>query len=201
MVTFPWGTNHVINAYFTGSDFAVRSIGDDVSRTEKVAAIVDSQIDLSFLSFCRQNESIPENCGLCKKCIRTKAMFVVTSGSLPDIFVDKSFDAELMQTLHVKGHERTHIFDLYAYAKERGRSGHHSGLIGSGGSLPPHGFGCLSPNRCSPSMRAVHTAPPALSASWPKVSTGPLSRFILARMRSVKSPLVAILIDKGREVS
>ena len=63
---------------------------------------------------------MPENCGVWNKCIRTKAMFLATTGRLPDIFVDKSFGAELMQQLHVKGHERTHVFDLYFYAKKKG---------------------------------------------------------------------------------
>ena len=129
LVTFPWGTNHVINAYFNGSDFTVRSIGGDVSRTEKVAAIVEHKIDLSLLSFCRQKEAMPENCGVCKKCIRTKAMFLATTGRLPDIFVDNTFGAELMQKLHIKGHERTHVFDLYFYAKERDRLDLIPGLV------------------------------------------------------------------------
>jgi hypothetical protein len=129
MVTFPWGTNHIINAYFNGSDFTVHSIGDDVSRTEKVAAIAEHKIDPSLLSFCRQRESIPENCGLCNKCIRTKAMFLLTTGHIPDIFLDRTFNAELMQKLHGKGHERTHVFDLYFYAKERDRLDAVPGLV------------------------------------------------------------------------
>jgi hypothetical protein len=48
-------------------------------------------------------------------------MFLVTTGRISDIFVDLAFDAELMQKLHNRGHERTHVFDLYFYAKERGR--------------------------------------------------------------------------------
>ena len=129
LVTFPWGTNHIINEYFNGSDFTVRSVGDKLSRTEKVAAIVEHNIDLSLLSFCRQKEAMPENCGVCKKCIRTKAMFLATTGRLPDIFLDTAFGAELMQKLHVKGHERTHVFDLYFYVKDRDRLDAVPGLL------------------------------------------------------------------------
>ena len=93
LVTFP-GTNHIINEYFNGSDFTVRSVGDKLGRTEKVAAIVEHKIDLSLLSFCRQKEAMPENCGVCKKCILTKAMFLATTGRLPDIFLDTAFDAQ-----------------------------------------------------------------------------------------------------------
>ena len=129
LVAFPCGTNHIINEYFNGSDFTVRSVGDKLSRTEKVAAIVEHKIDLSLLSFCRQKEAMPENCGVCKKCIRTKAMFLATTGRLPDIFLDTAFDAELMQKLHVKGHERTHVFDLYFYVKDRDRLDAVPGLL------------------------------------------------------------------------
>jgi len=119
----------VVNPYFGGSDFVVRSFGNDVTRTEKVGAIADHKIDPSQLSFCRQKEAMPDNCGHCKKCIRTKAMFLLTTGAIPDIFIDPRFDGELMQTLNVKGHERTHIFDLYAYAKERGLVATIPGLL------------------------------------------------------------------------
>ena len=129
LVAFPSGTNHIINEYFNGSDFTVRSVGDKLGRTEKVAAIVEHKIDLSLLSFCRQKEAMPENCGVCKKCIRTKAMFLATTGRLPDIFLDTAFGAELMQKLHVKGHERTHVFDLYFYLKDRERLDAVPGLL------------------------------------------------------------------------
>ena len=129
LVAFPSGTNHIINEYFNGSDFTVRSVGDKLSRTEKVAAIVEHNVDLSLLSFCREKEAMPENCGVCKKCIRTKAMFLATTGRLPDIFLDTAFDAELMQKFLVKGHERTYVFDLYFYLKDRDRLDAVPGLL------------------------------------------------------------------------
>ena len=72
---------------------------------------------------------MPENCGVCKKCIRTKAMFLATTGRLPDIFLDTAFDAELMQKFLVKGHERTYVFDLYFYLKDRDRLDAVPGLL------------------------------------------------------------------------
>ena len=72
---------------------------------------------------------MPENCGVCKKCILTKAMFLATTGRLPDIFLDTAFDAELMQKLRVKGYVRTHVFDLYFYVKDRDRLDAVPGLL------------------------------------------------------------------------
>jgi hypothetical protein len=120
MATFPWGTNHVTNEYFAGSDFSIRTVGTDVKRTEKIAAIVEAGIDLGWLSFCRSRRVIPDNCGICGKCIRTKAMFLVATGSIPKIFLDNSFDESLLRKMGEKYSHRVHLFDVYHCAQERG---------------------------------------------------------------------------------
>ncbi len=120
MGTFPWGTNHVTNDYFAGSDFSVRTVGADVRRTEKIAAIAAAGLDPHSLSFCRNRHTLPANCGTCRKCTRTKAMFLVATGSIPDIFVDESFNATLMKRTFQKYSDRVHLFDIYFQAKDRG---------------------------------------------------------------------------------
>ena len=117
---YPWGSNHVTNEYFAGSDFAVRTVGAEVGRTEKLAAITKAGIDPHLLSFCRERKVIPSNCGTCRKCIRTKAMFLIATGSIPEIFVDNSFEERLMKKLIDSRNERVQLFDLYFYAKEHG---------------------------------------------------------------------------------
>lgn len=116
LVEWPWGNNHVTNEYFAGSDFAVRTVGVEVGRTEKIASIARAGIDLRALSFCRTSV-IPSNCGTCPKCIRTKAMLLITTGSIPEIFIDNSLDERLMRRMI---HPRTELFDLYVYAKKHG---------------------------------------------------------------------------------
>ncbi|MGB6950128.1 MAG: hypothetical protein WBD84_13175, partial [Methyloceanibacter sp.] len=120
MATFPWGTNHVTDAYLAGSDFAVRSVGAEARRTEKIASIAGSGLDLHSLSFCRRRKVMPENCGVCRKCIRTKAMFLITTGRIPEIFLDTSFGESLMREMGKKYSDRVHLFDIYFYAKDRG---------------------------------------------------------------------------------
>jgi hypothetical protein len=120
MATFPWGTNHVTDAYLAGSDFSVRTIGAEARRTEKIATIASSGLDLHSLTFCRSRKVIPENCGVCRKCIRTKAMFLITTGGIPKIFLDNSFDESLMREMGKKYSDRVHLFDIYFYAKDRG---------------------------------------------------------------------------------
>jgi hypothetical protein len=121
MATFPWGTNHVTNEYLAGSDFSVRTVGAEVKRTDKIAAIIGAGLDPHTLSFCRKRGVMPENCGTCRKCIRTKAMFLVSTGSIPQIFVDNSFNETLATEMAKKFSERVHLFDIYHCARERGR--------------------------------------------------------------------------------
>jgi hypothetical protein len=118
---FPWGTNHITNPYLAGSDFAVRTVGDEIGRTGKLAAIAESGC-LPFLACCRRSASIPVNCGVCSKCVRTKVMLFAATGSVPDIFRDATFDERLMmQNFNLKSRfERAELFDLYHYAKDRG---------------------------------------------------------------------------------
>ena len=128
MVTFPWGTNCVTNPYFSGSDFAMHTVCD-VSRVEKLAAIADSGVGLPYLSFCRKHKVMPSNCGRCGKCIRTKAMFVAAIGRVPEIYLDNTFDEDLMKRIELDGRERAHVLDLYNYAREHGRIDAVPGLI------------------------------------------------------------------------
>ena len=128
MVTFPWGTNHVTKPYFAGSDFTMRTMWE-VSRVEKLAAIAAGEFCLPFLSFCRRHEVIPSNCGVCGKCIRTKAMFLAAAGYIPEIFLDQAFDQRLMESINLKGREWTHILDLYGYAQEKGVVDNVPGLL------------------------------------------------------------------------
>ena len=118
-VHFPWGSNHVTNAYFTGSDFIVRTVGA-IGRAEKIAALVEAGIDLQSLSICRNGDTIPENCGRCAKCIRTKAEFLSTIGYIPNIFLDASINGDMLHQLVNKDSERYHFFDFYTYAKKHG---------------------------------------------------------------------------------
>jgi len=128
MATVPWGTNHVTNEYFAGSNFSVRTVGADMRRTEKIAAIAAAGLDLHSLSFCRKRHTLPANCGTCRKCIRTKAMFLVATGNIPEIFVDSSFNDTLMKRTFQKYSHRVHLFDIYFQAKDRGIENEVPGL-------------------------------------------------------------------------
>ena len=117
---WPWGNNHFTNGFFAGSDFVVRTVGSEAGRTEKIAAIAEAGIDLQCLSFCREKNAIPSNCGICDKCITTKAMFLIATGGIPSIFIDNSFDEGSLRRLLDKRTERVDVFNMYFYAKRHG---------------------------------------------------------------------------------
>jgi hypothetical protein len=117
---WPWGNNHFTNGYFVGSDFAVRTVGSEAGRTEKIAAIAKSGIDLQCLSFCRETNAVPANCGTCDKCVTTKAMFLIATGDIPTIFIDNAFDERCLRRLLDRRTERVDVFNMYFYAKRHG---------------------------------------------------------------------------------
>ncbi len=120
LVVFPWGTNHITNAYLAGSDFAVRTVGAEIGRTEKLAIIAASG-SLPFLACCRKRAALPANCGVCAKCVRTKAMLLAATGKVPEIFLDNALDARMIENLDLDSRfERAELFDLYGYAKDHG---------------------------------------------------------------------------------
>jgi hypothetical protein len=120
MLWFPWGSNRVTNPFLTGSDFSVQTVRAEARRTQKIASIVAAGIDPRWLSFCRKRGVMPENCGRCDKCSRTKVMFLAATGSIPEIFVDNGFDEALVSRMARQPSDRAHLFDIYHCAQDRG---------------------------------------------------------------------------------
>jgi hypothetical protein len=131
MAIHPWGTNHVTDRFFRSSDFALRPLYDSISRPEKAANVAANPIALNALTFCNNLRAKPRreaalNCGVCGKCIRTKATFAVATGAIPNIFVDMSLDVERL-SLNSRV-ERVFFIDLYQWAQERGTLANVTGL-------------------------------------------------------------------------
>jgi len=129
MVTFPWGNNHLTNHYLAGSDFAMRTVGADLTRTEKLAVIAGSGVALPFLSFCRKPSIVPSNCGRCDKCVRTKVMLAAAIGRVPEIFIDSQFNKDFVKRLETGGRGRADVFEIYHYALQHGHIDAVPGLL------------------------------------------------------------------------
>jgi hypothetical protein len=117
----PSGTNHVTNRYLRGSDWRLESVSGDVTRTEKVAAIAKNETACRSISFCTDKTVRPHNCGRCAKCLRTKAMFMVTSGIVPPIFLDAAFAPSMLDRIDLRSrNEQAFYADIYLSALANG---------------------------------------------------------------------------------
>ena len=132
-----WGNNHIANGFLRSSDFALTPLYDSISRSEKAANVAANPIALNGLTFCNNLLAKPRreaalNCGVCEKCIRTKAMFAVETGAIPNIFVDmnppKLDRLTLNETESNERVEAAYFIDLYQRARELGTLGNVPGL-------------------------------------------------------------------------
>lgn len=85
-LTFPWGSNSATNFLFDDGSTRLCSDSEDIARSEKIALVRGSEIALKSLSFCWNRKVQPQNCGICKKCLRTKLLFLAVTGGVPPIF-------------------------------------------------------------------------------------------------------------------
>jgi hypothetical protein len=118
----PRGTFSGTNALFSSSRFAIGTLGLTATRGEKVAALARDPLALAALSFCKDYAARPDNCGVCSKCLRTKAMFVAATGEVPPIFRDPAFDLAAMPGLDLgRPYERVFAQDILRLARAGGR--------------------------------------------------------------------------------
>jgi hypothetical protein len=121
MMVFPWGTNHITNDYFRNDTFSMETVSLDISRLEKLRALLDHPLALASVSFCGVKSSRPLNCGVCPKCVRTKTMFLAINGEIPDLFVERAITPDQIRKLDVASHAAyKHYFHVAQVARETG---------------------------------------------------------------------------------
>lgn len=117
-IVHPWGTNSISNAYFKGARYFMNTASLNISRANKIKALSESHEALSSLSFCIDYKSRPDNCGVCSKCTRTKAMFLAAIGKIPNIFTDTSVNKNMLETISItERNEIAFFMDLYQMAE------------------------------------------------------------------------------------
>lgn len=120
--TPPWGSNSVTNAYFDDGCTRLATLDDHLTRTEKMPLILSSAEALSSVSFCNNYRTRPDNCGRCDKCIRTKLMFFVACGTVPDIFSDSSIPSDWHRHFDLATeYQRVMLLDILTCAKRTSR--------------------------------------------------------------------------------
>ena len=69
----PWGSHPGLDPYWSSSRLSVKSVGHEVSRSEKLKRLVNHPVARSLmkdhLRVCWENPSSRGNCGYCHKCV------------------------------------------------------------------------------------------------------------------------------------
>lgn len=103
----PWGSHPVIDTNFGSSYLRVHHDGAALSRLEKVKLIADWQVALDNAKVCFTNSPHQLNCGVCEKCVRTRAALIaIDKLDQAAAFSSKTMDEGLLS-------RRAHIDDAY----------------------------------------------------------------------------------------
>ncbi|WP_200196150.1 hypothetical protein [Halorhodospira abdelmalekii] len=120
-LAFPWGLNHITNRFFSGTTFSVSDTHGDMRRGDKLAALTKDETALNSISVCKDKSIRPNNCGVCKKCLRTKLLLFVTSCEIPNIFVNQNFGGEQIRQINLQDPvERLSFIEAYQIAARTG---------------------------------------------------------------------------------
>lgn len=122
MLICPWGTSSLTNPLFASAHFSINTLDLELGRPEKLAALATHPVALQCVSFCKKRKIRPNNCGVCSKCSRSKAMFLAETGSIPDMFLDRSFSEDMLLDIDLSNRgERGSAMDLLSSAARNGR--------------------------------------------------------------------------------
>lgn len=121
-ITHPWGSNSATNVYFDDGLTRLKTLDDHLTRIEKLPLIMASEEALASVTFCGNYRSRPFNCGRCQKCTRTKVMFFVETGRVPEIFADVSIAPNWHTRFDFhKSYQRAFLLDIVTSARRNHR--------------------------------------------------------------------------------
>jgi hypothetical protein len=131
LLQFPWGLNHVTNRLFHGRSFRLETHEEHLSRSQKIGHLAGDPAALAAITFCKRRDIRPRNCGRCRKCVRTKAMFLGMTGDIPPIFDSPELTAELVaDTYRSSEVEKANLHDLHIRSRHLGSRHVVPGLAG-----------------------------------------------------------------------
>ncbi|QGM26851.1 MULTISPECIES: hypothetical protein [Acinetobacter] len=115
-VSHPYGSNSASNKLMHNTTGSLITVDDDVTRFEKTAYLVKHNFNLSSLSACGDAKARPHNCGICIKCLWTKAMLLSISGEIPDIFLDTTLEESWFERIDLRDlTNQMYAFDILSY--------------------------------------------------------------------------------------
>ena len=119
----PYGTTSAAVALFKSENFGIDLLSLERTKAEKAAVALQDERILRSISFCKNYDTRPDNCGMCSKCVRTKALFYAISGDIPDIFLKRAFDPSDLQGIDLsRSYERVFAQDNLRIARLNGRA-------------------------------------------------------------------------------
>ncbi len=119
----PYGSNLATNFLFNDGSCSLITDSSDISRSDKLPLLATSDVALNSLTFCIDASKKPHNCGLCDKCIRTKLSFLVSTGSIPEIFTDMNIPSNWPASIKEKRGSQVFLIEIIMRAKHSGRIG------------------------------------------------------------------------------
>ena len=123
---YPTGSHPLLDPLWSNGVTTIRHFGADSNRAEKTTAIAGHPELLEELWVC--HEQMDRNCGLCDKCIRTRAMLRLVSaedGPFPSGLPDPL--TAYLRIAH-RGMERAFLPEMIALATEKGLADFRKGL-------------------------------------------------------------------------
>lgn len=127
----PYGTAASLTHLYSSSTNRMTLLGLSSSKSEKIDFVSNDPLALKSISFCKDYDTRPENCGVCSKCVRTKAIFLAATGRVPDIFVSPGFSENDMESFDLtKPYERVFAYEIMRRARQTNTTGSFKVLQG-----------------------------------------------------------------------
>ena len=119
----PYGSNSATNGLFDDGNRRIVTLDDDLTRSDKLAWIVQNEAALDGLSVCDLTKYRPNNCGKCSKCTMMKVLFLARIGYIPEIFMDQSLQKNWYKGFNFASiQKRVHLSDAIYTAKQYGNT-------------------------------------------------------------------------------
>jgi len=119
-LVIPWGSSPITDHLMSGSKFSIVHDGAGFSRTEKVAAIRQSETACRTLKVCWAGADQSQNCGRCEKCVRTHMNFLAAGAEKsPPCFPGELDIADIDRIEIHNDVQFNELSSIVAYARSR----------------------------------------------------------------------------------
>jgi hypothetical protein len=102
-VSGPYGTSSALTPLFSTPGFSFELVGSEATRPEKLVWLCSQQDAMKSVVVCKNYSTRPQNCGVCVKCVRTKAQIIAELGYVPEgIFLKTEFTLDDLDIIDLR---------------------------------------------------------------------------------------------------